>query len=258
MPPRSALIRRLAAGSIAGQLAWVMLVAAGGLAEPGYNAIRDPVSALGAGTAAHPWTFEVAVTIWGASFIAAAVAVALDGPRAVRGLLGPGLIAFTGLAEVLSGFPFPADCSPTRDAGCHAGEVGGSLSWQHYAHGWAYFLGAIALWLSVPAMAWRFRGDRRWGRADLLALGSALLGIPMFLGLFFATGDGMHDHYGLSQRLALAAGGLWVGSLTVGLLAIHGKPHDLAVRFVAWIRTLPGGRAVARPCSGFVAERPER
>ncbi len=46
---------------------------------------------------------------------------------------------------------------------------------------------AIALLLSVFAMAWRFRGDSRWGRADLLAAGAGLLGIVIFAGLFFNT-----------------------------------------------------------------------
>jgi len=118
------------------------------------------------------------------------------------------------------------------------------------AHGWAYFLGAIALLLSVFAMAWRFRGDRRWGWADLLALWSGLLGLAIFAGLFFLTGNEMHGHYVLVQRLALAAGGIWVLALTVALLAIYGSDRDPAVRLLNWIRTLPGGQLVVRPGSG--------
>ena len=251
MRGRSDLIRRLAAASILGQLTWLVLVSVAGLIEPGYSEVDNAVSELGARGASHPWLFEVAVTIWGASFVAAAGALVLDGPRGFRGLLGPGLVAFTGLTEILAGFPFPAACRPTIDPGCHARELSGDLPWQHFAHGWAFFLGSIAIELSVFAMAWRFRGDGRWGRADLLAVASGLLGLPMLAGLFFAAGGDTSDNWGLVQRIGLTAGGLWVGSLTVGLLAVHGRPRDPASRLVGWIRRLPGGRVVPLPGSGL-------
>jgi hypothetical protein len=247
---RSTLIRRLAIASIAGQLIWLAIGVVAALLEPGYSEIRDAVSVLGARDAAHPWIFDLGVAIWGASFIAAAAALLVDVPRGWRGRLGPALIAFTGLAQILDGFPFPADCRWTIDPGCHARELAGRVSWQHVAHGWTYFLGGIAIELSVFAMAWRFRGDRRWGRADLLAASSGLLGIVIFGGLFFATGNETHGHYGLVQRLALTAGGLWVLALTIGLLAIHGRRRDPAFRFVEWIRGLPGGQMVVVPGSG--------
>lgn len=248
---REALIRRLALASIAGQLAWLAIIVVAGLVEPGYSEIRDAVSVLGARDAARPWVFDAGVAVWGASFIAAAVALALDRPRSWKGWLGPALVAFTGLAQILDGFPFPADCRWSIDANCRARELAGHVSWQHMAHGLTYFLGAIALQLSVFAMAWRFHGDRRWGRADLLALGSGLLGLAIFAGLFFATGNEVNGHYGLVQRLALAAGGIWVLALTIGLLAIHGRPGDPAVRFVTWLRTLPSGHLLPIPAAGL-------
>lgn len=248
---RPTLIRRLSIASLVGQLVWIAIIVVAGLVEPGYSEIRDPVSALGAGTAARPWLFNVGVTIWGASFIAAAWALALDAPRGLRGSLGPALIALTGLAQILDGFPFPADCRPAIDAGCRARELAGDLSWRDAAHGWAYFTGAGALLLSVIAMAWRLHGDRRWGRSGALALGAGLVGIALFAVLFFATGNGADDHYELAQRVALAAGGGWVAALTTGLLAIYGQSHHRAVRAVAWIRgNLPGGRLLVRPGSG--------
>jgi hypothetical protein len=198
----------------------------GGILEPHYNEIRDAVSVLGARDAAHPWLFDIGVGIWGASFILAAVALILDGPRGLRRWLGPGLIALTGLAQILDGFPFPADCQTTIDAACHARDLAGELSWRDAAHGWTYFLGANTLLLSVFAMAWRMHGDERWGRADLLALGAGLLGIAIFGALFFITGNDMGGHYGLVQRLALASGGVWVLALTVAMLIIHGRGGD--------------------------------
>lgn len=249
---RSTWIRRLAAASIAGQVVWIALVVLGGLLEPNYSEIRDAVSVLGARDAARPWLFDLGVAIWGASFIAAAVALVLDGPRSgLRRWLGPTLIALTGLAQILAGFPFPADCQTTIDPACHARDLAGDVSWRHEAHGWSYFLGAIALQLSVFAMAWRFRGDERWGRSDLLALGSGLLGLAIFAGLFFAAGNDTDGHYGLIQRLALMAGGLWVFALTVGLLAIYGRLGEPAAHLVESIRRLPGGHLIVLPSSGL-------
>jgi hypothetical membrane protein len=250
-------IRRLCIASLVGQLLWVAIVTAAALAEPGYSEIRDAVSALGAETASHPWTFNTAVAIWGLSFIAAAVALLLDPhPRGVRGRLGPALIAFTGLAQILAGFPFRADCRPTIDAGCEARQIAGEVSWHHVAHGWAYFDGSIAIVLSVFAMAWRFRGDARWGRADMLSFWAGVFGIAVFGGLFFVTDDTMGGHYGLVQRLSLAAGGVWVAALTIGLLAIHGRPRDPAVRFVEWLRRRPGGELVVIPESASAVHEP--
>lgn len=217
----SRLIRNLAIGSIAGQLTWVVIVTVAGLFEPGYSVIRDAVSVLGARDAAHPWIFDTAVAIWGISLILGALALALDARRSWRGWLGPGLIAFTGLAQILDGFPFPADCRWTIDAGCRAREMAGELSWQHYAHGITYFLGAIALQLSVFAVAWRFHGDERWGRFDLFALAGGLIGLLIVGGLFLLGANEPGGHYGLVQRFALAAGGIWILALTGGLLIIH-------------------------------------
>jgi hypothetical protein len=222
--PNADPIRRLAIGSIAGQLTWVVIVIVAGLLEPGYSEVRDAVSVLGARDAAHPWIFDTAVAIWGISLMLAALALALDAKRSRRGWLGPGLIAFTGLAQILDGFPFPADCRWTIDATCRAREAAGALSWQHYAHGITYFYGAVALLLSVFAMAWYFHGDERWGRLDLLSLIGGLLGVLIVGGLFLLGSNEPGGDYGLVQRLALAAGGFWILVLTVGLLIVRRKP----------------------------------
>jgi Protein of unknown function (DUF998) len=247
---RAETIRRLAITSIAAQATWLVLIVVAGLIEPGYSEIRDAVSVLGARDATRPWLFDAGVAIWGCAFLCAAAALALDSRRSWRNWLGPGLIALTGLAQILDGFPFPADCRWSIDATCRTRETAGELSWQHYAHGITYFFGAIALLASVFAMAWRFRDDERWGRSDQLALGSGLLGIAIFGVLFFLIGNEVNGQYGLVQRLALAVGGLWVLALAVALLAIHGRPGEPAFRLVEWVRGLPGGRLVPVPGSG--------
>jgi hypothetical protein len=234
------LIRQLAIASIAAQLIWVVIVVVAGLIEPGYSEVRDAVSVLGARDAARPWLFDTGVAIWGSAFILAALALALDAKRSWRGWLGPGLIAFTGLAQILDGFPFPADCRWTIDATCRAREMAGELSWQHYAHGITYFYGAVALMLSVFAMAWRFHGDARWGRFDRFALIGGLLGALIVGGLFLVAGNEPGGDYGLIQRFALAAGGGWVALLTCGLLVIHDPEGRLAARAAAGRRRLAG------------------
>jgi hypothetical protein len=215
------LIRWLAIASIAGQLIWVAVVVIGGIIEPGYSEVRDAVSVMGARDAAHPWLFDIGVAIWGISFILAAVGLVLDGPRSLRGWLGPGLIAFTGLAQILDGFPFPADCQKTIEAACYARDVAGELSWRDAAHGWIFFLGAVALQLSVFAIAWRMHDDERWGRFDVFALFAGIAGLLIFSGLSLLGNNEPGGHYGLVQRLALAAGALWVLLLSVGLLVVH-------------------------------------
>ena len=75
--------------------------------------------------------------------------------------------------------------------------------------------------LSVFAMAWRFRGDHRWWRADLLSLAAGLIGLAIWTALFFATDSSDLDaNYGLQQRLTLGAAAFWVGALAVGLLVV--------------------------------------
>jgi len=219
---RSTPICRLAIASLAGQFVFVATIAVAGAVEPGYSAVRDAISALGARTAADPWVFDTAVAIWGLAFIAVAAALWLDAPRGLRGRLGPALIAFTGLAQILDGFPFPADCRKTIDAGCGAREAAGDLSWTHYAHGWTYFLGGMVMLVSVFAMAWRFRGDERWAGADRLAFGAGVIGVFVFGTLFIATGNGSAD-YGLVQRLGLGAAAVWIGALALGLLTVYGR-----------------------------------
>ena len=222
---RRARIRWLAAASIAGQLIWIVFVAVGGVFDAEYDELRDAVSLLGAQTAAYPEAFDLAVTIWGAAFIAAAWALALDGPGGLRGYLGPALLAVTGLAQILVGFPFPADCQTTIEPTCHARDLADDFSWRHYAHGWSYFVGAAAVMLSVFAMAWRFHGDRRWWRADLLALAAGLIGLAIWAALFFGTDSSDLDaDYGLHQRLTLGAAAFWVGALSAGLLYVNRDP----------------------------------
>ncbi|HVO55232.1 MAG TPA: DUF998 domain-containing protein [Solirubrobacterales bacterium] len=222
---REDVIRWLAVGSIAGQLVWVAIVAFAGAIEPGYSPVRDPISALGAQDAARPWLFDTGVAIWGLSFLAAAAALWLDAPPSLRGRLGPALIAFTGLAEILDGFPLPADCRRTIDPGCHAREIAGEVSWRQVAHGWTFVFGVLALGLSVFAMAWRFHGDERWGPADRLALAAGAIGVGIVVTLLFAVSHEAGGHYGLFQRLALGAGAIWVLALCCGLLFVH-RPSE--------------------------------
>ena len=221
-------------------MVWVATVVIAGLLEPGYNEIRDAVSVLGARNAAHPWLFDLAVAIWGASFICAAAALLLDRWRGLRNWLGPALIALTGLAQILDGFPFPADCRWTMDATRRARESAGELSWQHYAHGLNYFFGAAVLLLSVFAIAWRVRGDERWGRFALFAVWAGGLAVLIFGGLFFLAGNDPNGDYGLIQRLALAAGGGWVLLLCCGLLLIYEPQGRLAALAAAGRKHLAG------------------
>jgi hypothetical protein len=130
---------------------------------------------------------------------------------------------FTGLTQILDGFPFPADCQKTIEASCYARDVAGELSWRDAAHGWIFFGGAIALQLSVFAIAWHTHGDKRWGRFDRFALFAGIAGLLIYSGLSLVGDNEPGGHYGLVQRLALAAGGLWVLILSLGLLVVRDR-----------------------------------
>lgn len=217
----SGAIRRLATAAIAGQAIWFAVIAAAGAIEPGYSEARDAVGFLGARNAAHPWVFWAAVTISGISYLALAAALILDDPPRPSGLIGPLLIGFAGIAQVLNGFFLPVDCRSSIDAGCKAREVAGQVSWQHPAHEFTFFIGGTAVLLSVFAMAWRFHGDRRWGSADRLALYAGLLGLFAISVPFVLVSRDPHDLYGLAQRLALTGAVVWIIGLAVALLVVH-------------------------------------
>jgi hypothetical protein len=68
----------------------------------------------------------------------------------------------------------------------------------------------------------------RWGRFDLFALVGGALGLLIFGGLFFLGANEPGGHYGLVQRLALAAGGFWILTLTAGLLVVHDSSGRLS------------------------------
>jgi hypothetical protein len=93
---------------------------------------------------------------------------------------------------MLDGFPFPADCQKTIEAACYA----------------------------------RTHGDERWGRFDLFALFAGIAGLLIFCGLSLISNNEPGGHYGLVQRLALAAGGLWVLILCLGLLVVRKRPDS--------------------------------
>ena len=76
-------------------------------------------------------------------------------------------------------------------------------------------------------MAWRFRGDPRWGRADVLACGAGVIAIFIFSALFFFTGKGFGGDYGLAQRFALASSIVWIAALALGLLDLYGRRRFL-------------------------------
>lgn len=72
-------------------------------------------------------------------------------------------------------------------------------------------------------MAWRFRGDPRRGKADVLAFGAGIVAIVIFSALFFFTGKGLGGHYGLAQRFALVSAIVWIGALALALLDLYGR-----------------------------------
>jgi hypothetical protein len=96
-------------------------------------------------------------------------------------------------------------------------------------------------------MAWRFRGDRDWGGVAPLTLGAGLVAVAIVADLFLVAGDiAGGAHYGLAQRLALAAGGFWIAALAAGLLAIHAPPGRRArpaAQLASWLASSSSSRS---------------
>lgn len=183
---------------------WILSWVVAGLLEDRYSPARNYVSELSARGADHPWIVNPGVVALGASFLLIAAAV----QRAFSpGVLGPGLIALTGLVGVVSP-AFPLDCPPSVDPACEARQTAGDVSWRHWGHLWLTLIAQTALALSPFALALRpGRFGTRAVRAVLVIVGVlGLLAAANFIWLDVVD----EPHQGIYQRLLLGLGGQWI------------------------------------------------
>ena len=210
-------VRALAWFAIAAQAVFVLGWVVGGLLERGYSPTRDYISELGRHGASHPWIFQASIVIWGAGFIALALAIvpALRGRPWSR--VAPTLFALAGLLAIMLA-PFRLSCEDTVSHACRALEEAGKLPWHEYAHVWGSVALEAALWLTAFALARSFWPGRL---ARLLLLGGIAMGT--LIAVVYATEVDRGGSAGLVQRLELLVAYGWViawaGALLTGAIA---------------------------------------
>jgi hypothetical protein len=199
-----ARVRALSWFAIAAQVFFVVGWIVGGLLEPGYSPVRQYISELGRVGAAHPWIFDLANIVWGAGFIALALAMLPVLHTRPWARVAPSLFALAGVFAILLA-PLRLQCAKAVDRACRARELAGTLPWHHYAHNWLAFGVQLAL-LATPFVLARCTWPSRLSR---LLLGAAIV-LVLFLTAAFLLGFGDDGYDGLWQRTELLIVHGWV------------------------------------------------
>jgi hypothetical membrane protein len=203
---RFSVARVLAIGGIVGPILFTAAFILQALFRAGYSHVAEPVSALAAGP--NGWLQNVNFFVLGPLMVAYAVGLHL-GVRSSRfGLLGPALLAVSGLGLVVAGaFPGARDASGAFSVG-PGHVIGASMA----------FLGAGA---GLIAISRRMARDPRWRSVANYALASGIAVVVLFL----ATGPlavpdeaPLHDYAGLLQRATVA---LWFACTIVLALRLR-------------------------------------
>ena len=205
-------IRGLAISSLVAQPIFIGAWVIGGALEPGYSHVRQAISELGAGGAAHPWLDQAAIVIFGLSFVALGLALYGVLPRGRAATTATGLFIAAGLAIAAAG-PLNLDCRISEQP-CWDAFQAGDLSWQTYAHAWLSLAGQVLLTLTPFAIAWALRPSPAAAAALVAGLSGLLVG-----GVASVFGDGPGGAPdGLLQRVGLLVLLLWVLIVVVGIL----------------------------------------
>ena len=208
--PSPATLRALALCGLAAPVVFTVAWIAGTLAQDGYSARREDVSALAAQTADAAWIVITGLVLTGAltAAFAPALHVAVCGGRGSR--IGPVLVALAGLGVMGLGL-LRNDCS-TLTSACKARVETGDVSWQHVAHD-ALSIPVFALAVIAPiVMAPRFRADPKWASFASWSLVTAAALTLLFL---LAGIEAIPGWGGLVQRVAVSLAFLWLAAAAV-------------------------------------------
>jgi hypothetical membrane protein len=181
-----------------------------GAITPGYSAWRQGISELVARHSPHAWIVTAGLVVLGLSCAALApgLILVLPGRRATR--VAALALGLAGLALVLTA-AFPLDCELSHHA-CRARFDAGGLSWKTSAHVWLSLVASVALLVTPFAIA-RALWPRPVGAA---ALGAGAVGLALAVAGEIA--NVLTAPVGISQRLELLAGQLWVLLVARGIL----------------------------------------
>ena len=154
-----------------------------------YSPVAEPVSALEAGP--NGWVQQVNFVVFGLLTLAFATGLHRGIRRSRRGVVGPALLAGSGVAAVLAGvFPLREDASGvTYDPGGHT------------AAGFLFFATSAA---GLVVLSRRLAKDLRWrglARYTLAAGAVMVAGFVVMGSAVIPEGAPLHDWAGLGQRI---------------------------------------------------------
>jgi hypothetical membrane protein len=178
------------AGVIA-PILFVALVVVQGLLQPDYGHVAMPISALATWPAG--WIQNLNFFVFGGLMTAHAVGLHLGIRPGRGGLLGPALLAVSGIGSVFAGI-FPM-----------ARGVDGALI-EPVGHAVASFMVFLGAGIGLMLMSRRMAGDPAWrGVANVaLACGVAVVLLFPIMGVLAVPDDGLlHPWFGLLQRVVL-------------------------------------------------------
>jgi hypothetical protein len=204
------LARRLAWLAILGQLAFIASWAIAGALRPSYSPWRQGVSELTTRHASDAWIVTAGLIAVGLSYAALTPGLreALPARRATR--VAELLFLLAGLGLTLTAV-FRLDCALSSEV-CRARLNAGALSWQSSAHVWLSLVASLAL-LATPFAIARALWPGPVAAASLAAGG---FGVLVAVGGQLAYTLGAPQ--GISERLQLLAGHLWVVLVAGGIL----------------------------------------
>ncbi|HEU0168041.1 MAG TPA: DUF998 domain-containing protein [Chloroflexota bacterium] len=189
LSPGSGTHRLLLGCGAAGPLLFAAAYSIEGATRPGYNALRDTISALSLGPSG--WMQVANFVLFGV--ITAISAIAWRASLAP----GRGAVAIPVLKLVLAVGLVAAGLSLMDPSGAPVGTVHGAI------HNIASYVTLTGTWISTFIFAARFAQEPRWRWWSVFAVLSALLVIAMLAGMGMALAR--HGDAGLFERLATLA-----------------------------------------------------
>lgn len=213
------LLAVLAWGGVAGPVAFTVAFVAQGLLRRGeYSAAAETISALGAGP--YGWVQHANFVVFGVLLFAFAVGLHLGVRRSRAGVVGPAIMAWTGVGAVLAAvFPLREEAvGLTVDA-----------TGLHRPNAMLFFL---SVGVGLVVLSRRLARDPRWVGLAVYTLVTGVLSVVLFVGLplLVLPEDGaLHAWAGLYQRAVLAVWFPCLLALALRLRRVAGGWDGLAV-----------------------------
>ena len=205
-------------GILSPVLSTIGWLVAGFVQPPGYDAVSEDISDLGAHGAAHPWILNlVGSNMAGAlAFVfALGLLAALSGGGPACSA-GPAIVAVFGAGEFVDGF-LRLDCeSRSARPACPGNE-----SWQQAGHVVESVVTALAMLLAPAVCGWCFRRRPHWARLAAYSFATTGLVLALMAGYGGVAEWGDSSGAGVLQRLFATAGVLWIGVVAARLLALE-------------------------------------